>query len=237
MTSRERFDDTLARERFYDTLAGEFDRLMNPYDLERRLAVVFDDLLAGRSLSGLRLLDVGCGTGHFSREAQRRGARVTALDIGIELLRRTRASGVIRAVAGDAGALPFANGTFDVVLSSECIEHTASPERCVAEMIRVLTPGGLLALTCPNRLWRWSITLAHALHVRPYHGLENWPGWRTLGRWVAAHGGVVVRRTGIHAFPFQLALTHPVLRRLDRLGGVLGPLYVNQGIAVRVRSG
>jgi hypothetical protein len=47
----------------------------------------------------------------------------------------------------------------------------------------------------------------------------------------------VVRRTGIHAFPFQLALTHPVLRRLDRLGGTFGRLYVNQGIAARARSG
>lgn len=226
-----------SRERFYDTLAGEFDRLMNPYDLERRLAVVFDDLLAGQSLVRLRVLDVGCGTGHFSREALRRGAMVTSLDIGLELLRRTRAVGVTRAVAGDAGALPFADGTFDVVISSECIEHTASPERSVGEMLRVLKPGGMLALTCPNRLWRWSITVAHALGVRPYHGLENWPGWGTLGRWADAHGGVVVQHRGIHAFPFQLALTHPVLRQLDRLGGTFGRFYVNQGIAVRARSG
>jgi SAM-dependent methyltransferase len=237
MTSRERFYDTIARERFYDTLAGEFDRLMNPYDLERRLAVVFDDLLAGRSLTGLRVLDVGCGTGHFSREAQRRGAVVTSLDIGIELLRRTRAGGATGAVAGDAGALPFRDGTFDVVISSECIEHTASPERSVSEMLRVLEAGGLLALTCPNRLWRWSITVAHALGVRPYHGLENWPGWGTLGRWVEENGGVVLQHRGIHAFPFQLALTHAMLRRLDRLGGTFGRLYVNQGIAARARSG
>jgi SAM-dependent methyltransferase len=144
---------------------------------------------------------------------------------------------VTRAAAGDAGALPFADGTFDVVISSECIEHTAAPERSVAEMLRVLKPAGMLALTCPNRLWRWSITVADALHLRPYHGLENWPGWGTLGRWVAAHGGVVLRRTGIHAFPFQLALTHPVLRQLDRLGGTFGRFYVTQGIAVRARSG
>ena len=226
-----------SRERFYDTIASTFDDLMNPYDLERRLGVVFDQLLRGEPLAGRRVLDVGCGTGHFSPEAQQRGASTTAVDIGLELLKRARNKGVRRVVAGDAGTLPFADGTFDVVISSECIEHTADPEQSVAEMLRVLKPGGALALTCPNRAWRWTITIAHALNIRPYHGLENWPSWGTLGRWVRNHGGVVQRHTGIHAAPFQLPVVHPLLRQLDRLGGMLGPLYVNQAIVARRSAG
>ncbi len=44
-------------------------------------------------------------------------------------------------------------------------------------------------------------------------------------------GGTVARHVGFHCFPFVLTLTHPLLRRLDRFGAVLGPLYVNQGLA------
>lgn len=219
-----------SRERFYDTIAGEFDALMNRYDLERRLEVVFEELLAGRPLTGLTVLDVGCGTGPFTLAALHRGARVTSLDIGIELLRCARAKGAAMPVAGDAAALPFSDASFDLVISSECIEHTAHPERSVAELLRVLRPGSLLVLTCPNRAWRWSVPIANALHLRPYRGLENWPGWWALGRWVRAHGGVVTRHVGIHSFPFMLSFTHPLLRHLDRFGARLGPVYVNQGL-------
>jgi SAM-dependent methyltransferase len=225
----------ISRERFYDSIAGDFDALMNRYDLERRLEVVFDDLLGGRTLSGQTVLDVGCGTGFFTIAALRRGARVTSVDIGIELLRRARVKGATATLAGDAAALPFADGTFDVVISSECIEHTRRPELCVRDMLRVLRPNGLLVLTCPNRAWHWSVVAANALGLRPYHGLENWPGWWTLTKWTRAHGGTVVRHVGIHCFPFTLTVTHPLLRFLDRFGGLLGPLYVNQGI-VAVRS-
>jgi SAM-dependent methyltransferase len=220
-----------SQERFYDTIAGEFDALMNQYDLERRLEVVFDELLGGRSLAGLKVLDVGCGTGPFTLAALHRGARVTSLDVGVELLRRTRSKGAPGVLAGDAAVLPFPDASYDLVISSECIEHTRRPERCVAEMLRVLRPRGALVLTCPNRAWRWSVPIANALHLRPYRGLENWPGWWGLRRWVRTHGGRVTQHVGIHCFPFTLTSTHPLLRRLDRFGAVLGPVYVNQGLA------
>ena len=219
-----------SRERFYETIAGDFDALMNPYDLERRLEVVFEELLGGRALEGLSVLDAGCGTGPFTLAALRRGGRITSIDIGVELLRRARDKGAPRPVAGDVAALPFRDASFDLVISSECVEHTAHPELSVADMLRVLRPGGTLVLTCPNRAWRWTVPFANALHLRPYHGLENWPGWWMLGRWVQAHGGTPTRHVGIHLFPFILPFTHPLLRRLDRLGAVLGPAYVNQAL-------
>ncbi len=219
-----------AHERFYDTIAGDLDALMNQYDLERRLDVVFNELLGGQSLSGLRVLDVGCGTGPFTLAARHRGARVTSLDVGVELLRRARSKGAPTVLAGDAAALPFPDAAYDLVISSECIEHTRRPDRCVAEMLRVLRPAGALVLTCPNRAWRWSIPIANAFALRPFHGLENWPGWWTLERWVRTHGGSVTTHVGIHCFPFTLTVTHPLLRRLDRFGAALGPVYVNQAL-------
>jgi ubiquinone/menaquinone biosynthesis C-methylase UbiE len=227
-----------SRANFYDTIAGDFDRLMNPYDLRRRLEVVFDVLLRDRALREKRLLDVGCGTGPFSLAARERGARVVSLDLGVTLLIRARSKGAARVVAGNAVQLPFPDSSFDIVLSSECIEHTEEPERALAEMLRVLRPGGLLVVTCPNRVWRWSLVVADLFDLRPYHGLENWPGWRTLRRWVRAHGGETVQQVGLHMFPFVVPFTHPILRILDRLGAACGPIYVNQALsAIKTPAG
>jgi SAM-dependent methyltransferase len=201
---------------------------MNRYDLERRIEVVFDDLLGGEDLRGRRLLDAGSGTGFFSAAARQRGARVTAVDIGPNLLVEARKKGVERVVASDVGQLAFPDAVFDVVVSSECIEHTPSPRHSLLELTRVLRPGGTLVLTCPNRTWRWSCTIANALGVRPYLGLENWPSWWELRRWLGEGGMTVERHVGLHLFPFVIPATHPLLRRLDRGGAALGPLYVNQ---------
>ena len=224
-------------DKFYDTIAGDFDRLMNPYDLNRRIEVIFDELLARQSLDALRVLDVGCGTGAFSLAASERGAVVTSLDIGIRLLARARAKGANRVVAGDAMVLPFADGQFDIVVSSECIEHTPDPRRAVVEMLRVLRPGGRLVLTCPNRFWHWSVRVANALNLRPYRGLENWPSWTVLEDWVQSGGGTTVQHVGLHMFPFMLTFTHPLLRWLDGLGASCGPVFVNQALIAVSRRG
>lgn len=219
------------KRRFYDGIAEEFDELMNHYDLERRLEVMFDQLLGGADLSGALTLDAGCGTGEFSAAARARGATVVSVDIGPRLLQRTRSKGIEQVTAADVAALPFRTGTFDIVLSSECIEHTPSPRASVAELARVLRPEGRLAITCPNRTWYWSCAIADRLGIRHYKGLENWPRWSALRAWVSDGGVAVAQHRGLHLFPFMLAVTHPLLRALDGLGGVAGPLFVNQCIA------
>ena len=111
-------------ELFYDSIADEFDDVMNMYDLERRLHVVFDVFLNDVDLRGMKLLDAGCGTGWFSRAACERGAHVTALDIGPRLLGRVREKCDAETVVGDVLDLEFDSDSFDVVISSEFIEHT-----------------------------------------------------------------------------------------------------------------
>lgn len=215
----------------YDLIAQEFDSIMNRYDLERRLQVVFEQLLAEVDLHGTLLLDAGCGTGFFSARAARSGAQVVSLDVGKDLLRETRRKGIASIVAGDAARMPIRDASFDVVVSSECIEHTRSPRDTLRELVRVLRPGGWLVVTCPNALWRWSCTIANALHLRPYQGVENWPAWRELRLWANEAGVEVRHQIGLHLFPFVLKASHPVLRQLDRLGGRLGRVYVNQCLA------
>src|SRR5262249_33588782 len=138
---------------FYSTIAADFDSLMNPYDVRRRVEVVFDELLTA-PLHGKRLLDAGCGSGWFSRAAVERGALVTSLDLGVPLLVETRKKASVKAVVGDALRMPFQDESFDVVVSSEMIEHTPDPGRAIAEMARVLHRGGTLVVTCPNRAWQ-----------------------------------------------------------------------------------
>ena len=201
---------------------------MNHYDLQRRLEVVFDQLLKQVPLHGRKVLDTGCGTGHFSQWALERGAQVISLDIGIKLLNEARKKGAPNPIAGDVMRLPFGDSTFDIVISSECIEHTPSPELAVSEMIRVLSPDGFLAITCPNRFWHWSCRLANALKIRPYRGLENWPSWSMLRQCVRENGVEIREHVGLHLFPFVLKPTHGLLRFLDRGGRTFGRLYVNQ---------
>ncbi len=218
------------KARFYDTIADTFDDVMNEYDVGRRIEIVFEDFLARYPIDGCRLLDAGCGTGRFSALAASMGAEVIALEIGRSLLSRVVMKCPAIPACGDVTRLPFHDDSFDVVLSSECIEHTPTPDRAVRELVRVLRPGGRLVITCPNRFWYWSCAVANALKLRPYEGLENWPGWFQLRRWIRSAGASILRSTGIHLFPFVIRQSQPLLRVLDRAGSALGPLYLNQAV-------
>lgn len=219
-----------AIELFYDRLAPEFDQIMNMYDLERRVDTVFDTLLGRYDLRDRTLLDAGCGTGWFSLRACQRGADVTALDIGPSLLEQVRRKCDADTICGDVLDLQFPDDHFDVVVSSECIEHTRDPHAAVRELIRVCKPGGLVAITCPNRFWYWLCVVANVMHWRPYEGIEDWPRWRDFRSWVEEENTHIIDMRGIHLFPFQVKALQPLLKWLDRFGRLHGPLCVNQAV-------
>jgi len=113
------------------------------------------DLLGLRA--GERLLDLGCGFGRHAFEAARRGAHVVAVDLAPDELETAvatfvamRAGGELAvdvrtlAVRADARRLPFADGAFDRVIASEVLEHIPDDGPALAELARVLRPGGLL---------------------------------------------------------------------------------------------
>ncbi len=105
-----------------------------------------------RVRTGQRVLDVACGTGVAAITAARAGAKVTGIDLTPELLERARENARIGSFEvefreGDVEALPFGDADFDVVLSQFGHMFAPRPKIAIAEMLRVLKPGGTLAFT------------------------------------------------------------------------------------------
>lgn len=125
--------------------------------------------------AGDRLLDLGCGFGRHAYQAARLGAEVVAFDAGADEVRQVQdtfgAMAVageldaeatrVGAVQGDALRLPFADGSFDRVIASEVLEHIPEDEAAMAELSRVLRPGGSMAVTVPRcgpELVNWALS-------------------------------------------------------------------------------
>jgi SAM-dependent methyltransferase len=126
------------------------------------LTIRFDELGLN---AGDRVLDVGSGFGRHVYECARRGAHVVALDYAADEVVETRdtlaamvaaeeitADKLVGVLRGDARRLPFADGSFDVVITSEVLEHIQDDVAAIAEMVRVLKPGGRFAATVPAYL-------------------------------------------------------------------------------------
>lgn len=164
------------------------------------LTVRFEQLPIGE---GTLFLDAGAGFGRHAYEAARRGARVVALDYAEEETTTTRAmfavmceageisadrlTGVLR---GDATRLPFRDGAFDVIVTSEVLEHIQNDVAALAELSRVLKPGGTFAATVPS--WfpekvNWMLSdeyhapFVEGGHVRIYSSTELRAKMRAAG--------------------------------------------------------
>ena len=109
--------------------------------------------------AGQRVLDVGCGTGVVALSAARNGATVTGADLTPALLEGARYNAALAGVAidfqeADVEALPFADASYDVVLSQFGHMFGPRPTVATAEMLRVLKPGGVIAFsTWPPELY------------------------------------------------------------------------------------
>ena len=141
---------------------------------------------------GMTVLDLGCGEGRHAFEAYRRGASVIALDWGqaevattLEWLGAIAAAGEAPAgaragvVRGDLLALPVPDASVDRVIASEVLEHIPDDATAMAEIARVLKPGGRVAVSVPRygpeRIC-WALSDAYHAneggHIRIYRGAE-----------------------------------------------------------------
>jgi ubiquinone/menaquinone biosynthesis C-methylase UbiE len=220
----------MSKENFYDTIAEDFDSIMNMYDTNRRIEVIFQDFLGAEDLKGKTLLDAGCGTGLFTTKAVERGADVTSIDIAPKLVEITkRKNPSVTAIAASIMELPFENNSFDIVISSDVIEHTPEPYVSTKEMIRVLKPGGQLCITVPNRsFWFFSVKIANKLNLRDYKGLENWVHFDEFKNFLIKNNIKINSYKGIHLFPFVVPSLNSLLYKIDKKTDTkLGKFMVN----------
>lgn len=131
---------------------------------------------------GERILDMGCGAGRHAFEAYRRGADVIAFDQDADELEGVRElfvamkeAGEVPVAAeadvkeGDALALPFGDGEFDRIIAAEVLEHIPADIQAIEELVRVLRPGGTLAVSVP----RW---LPEVINWKLSDDYHNTPG-------------------------------------------------------------
>jgi ubiquinone/menaquinone biosynthesis C-methylase UbiE len=141
---------------------------------------------------GDRVIDMGCGAGRHAFEMYRRGADVVAFDQDgdelanvLELFGAMKEAGEVPEGAeadikqGDALSLPFPDAEFDRVVASEVLEHIPADLQAIAELVRVLRPGGTMAVTVPRWLpelvcWKLSDDYHNAPggHIRIYSDKE-----------------------------------------------------------------
>lgn len=133
---------------------------------------------------GMKLLDVACGTGVAALTAARDGAHVNGIDLTPELVARARDNAALMKLEasfdeGDAEALPFADATFDVVVSQFGHMFAPRPDVTIAQMLRVLKPGGTIAFsTWPPELFvgRWFAMMGRYAPPPP-PGVSPPPQW------------------------------------------------------------
>ena len=120
-------------------------------------------------LTGKTVADVGCGKGRFARIVKERnpGALVVGIDIAEAMLRSVPST--VSAVAGSLTGIPLASGSCDAAYATESLEHAVEIDSAVAELCRILKPGGRMFITAP---------LGSGLHQEPYHFYGGYtPHW------------------------------------------------------------
>ncbi|MDA1145041.1 MAG: class I SAM-dependent methyltransferase [Chloroflexi bacterium] len=166
-------------------------RLGNPsfvwrFGQERRLAMVERYV----NLEGRRALDLGCGVGEYVRAFARQGARSIGLDVDpprlAEARQRSADGGWNRTdfLAGAGEALPFVDGSLDVVVLNEVIEHVTDDRATLREVARVLTDDGRCVIFAPNRLYPFE---THGIYFRKRYIFGNIPLINWLPRRIRDH--------------------------------------------------
>ncbi len=172
----------------------------------------------GPDLRGLRLLDVAGGDGYWAAQARRRGAWAVALDIaGAKLRYGRRLTAPPVLIRGDAVELPFADASFDRVMSICAIEHFDDGARALDEIARVLAPGGELVMSAD------ALTLAerwprlYQAHRERYHVKRTYS--RDELTTLLAERGLTVTE---HQYQFRTAWAQRMYLGLSAYGGKIG---------------
>lgn len=193
---------------------------------DRRLRMLID---ASPGLEGARVLDNGCGIGAYVARLEPLARSVFGLEYELDRTREAAVRTGSRLLVNGAGEqLPFADGSFDLVLSNEVIEHVQDDRAAVAEMVRVLRPGGRAIIFCPNR---WYPVEQHGIYWRGRYKFGNIPLVNYLPRrfrdrlapHVRTYSARGLRRLLV-GLPVRVVLQTRVFGAYDNLIARFGPL-------------
>ncbi|MGW6708935.1 bifunctional 2-polyprenyl-6-hydroxyphenol methylase/3-demethylubiquinol 3-O-methyltransferase UbiG [Streptomyces sp. NPDC054956] len=162
----------------YDRLAGQWWDPRGPLAPLGWIARARAGYVPAARREHAQLLDVGCGGGLFGPHLAGKGYRVVGVDLSAKSLDEALRHGFDEVVRADIAELPFEDESFDVVTAGQCLEHVPDPYGVVAELCRVLRPGGTLIVDtiADTRTARLvSITLAENLPLpgRPARGTHD----------------------------------------------------------------
>ncbi|HEY4447503.1 MAG TPA: bifunctional 2-polyprenyl-6-hydroxyphenol methylase/3-demethylubiquinol 3-O-methyltransferase UbiG [Steroidobacteraceae bacterium] len=198
----------------FDALAAQFWDSQGDFRPLHLLNPVRAQFIAARtSLSGRRVLDVGCGGGLLSESLARAGAQVTGIDLApgmVEVARLHAAEGGLAIDYRVASAEELAQagpGQFDVVTCMEMLEHVPDPAAMTASLVRLLAPGGALFVSTLNRnLKSFLLAIVGAEYIlrlipRGTHEYERLIRPAELARWARAAGLSLRELAGIEFNP------------------------------------
>jgi 2-polyprenyl-6-hydroxyphenyl methylase / 3-demethylubiquinone-9 3-methyltransferase len=159
-------------------------------------------------LTGLSIVDIGCGAGLLSEPLARLGASVTGVDAAEATIEAARGHAGLSDLAIDyrctsAEALAEASARFDLVLAMEIIEHVQDPQAFVATLARLARPGGLVILSTINRTLRaFGLAIVGAEYVLGWvpkgtHRFEKFVRPEEIEKAAAAAGLTTLSRTGL----------------------------------------
>jgi SAM-dependent methyltransferase len=167
-----------------------------------------------------RVLDVGCGNG-VALQALEGWTHKAGVDVSEQLLKLARQKGIDAHTCDvDTGAMPFADASFDLVVSTDVIEHVLHTDHLLNEINRVLRPDGLYVAVIPNVNQPISFIMQFILDLTPmYAARDRCPHYRDFsarlfGKILRKHGFDVLRREGSFIFPFE---GHPVSVAIAKL--------------------
>ncbi len=165
----------ISEKKHWSDFWDESGDVSDVYDNEGRVSKHFS---AVRGFKGLKILEVGAGTGRDGIYMSRQGAMVVSLDYSLSSLRMIRGQvseqDNVGLCCGDAFNLPFMEGTFDLVFHQGLLEHFRNPQDMITEHHRVLKKGGYILVDVPQR-WHYYTLIKHLFIM-----IGKWfAGWET----------------------------------------------------------
>ncbi len=168
----------LNSEKGYNLLADYYqqkEKYWDSFEKDKILPLLGD-------VANKKILDVGAGTGRLALRLTKAGAKVVALDVSEEMLKKIKAKIKIETVVGEAESLPFVEGSFAIVIATFLIVHLKDLRRFFDEVYRVLKTGGIFLVTNINQRQAPAIKTKEGLvEIESYYhrpeavaeGLEN----------------------------------------------------------------